>query len=89
MSIVQVLAPDEIEPVLAGDLRLMDCETGSPQDVTVDGAMRDLYRRRLRAWQAEIGAYCRRHDARYITTQTTRPLGELVLQDFRQAGMIR
>jgi uncharacterized protein (DUF58 family) len=88
-TVIQVLAPDELEPVLAGDLRLVDCETGSTQDVTVDSAMRDLYRRRLHAWQAETGAYCRRHNVRYIATQTTRRLDELVLQDLRRAGVIR
>jgi uncharacterized protein (DUF58 family) len=88
-TIIQVLAPDEVEPALAGDLRLTDCETDSPQDVTVDGAMRDLYRRRLRAWQDEIGAYCRSHNVRYVVAQTTRRLDELVLQDLRQAGVIR
>ncbi len=88
-TVIQVLASDEVEPVLAGDLRLVDCETGSAQDVTVDGATRDLYRRRLHAWQAEIGADCRRYDVRYITTQTTRRLDELVLQDLRRAGVIR
>jgi len=88
-TVIQVLAPDEVEPVLAGDLRLVDCETGSAQDVTVDGAMRNLYRRRLLAWQAEIGAYCRRYDVRYIATQTTRRLDELVLQDLRRARVIR
>jgi len=89
VTIIQVLAPDEVEPALAGDLRLVDCETDSPQDVTVDGAMRDLYRRRLRAWQDEIGAHCRSHNVRYVATQTTRRLDELVLQDLRQAGVIR
>lgn len=89
VTIVQVLAPDEVEPALAGDLRLVDCETDSPQDVTVDGAMRDSYRRRLRAWQAEIGAFCRSHNMRYVAIQTTRRLDELVLQDLRRAGVIR
>jgi len=89
VTLIQVLAPDEMEPALAGDLRLVDCETDSPQDVTVDGAMRDLYRRRLRAWQAEIGAYCRSHNVRYIAVETTRRLDELVLQDLRRVGVIR
>jgi len=89
ITIIQVLAPDEVEPMLAGDLRLMDCETDLPQDVTVDSAMHDLYRRRLHAWQAEIGAYCRSHNVRYIAAQTTQQLDELVLQDLRRAGTIR
>ena len=89
VTIVQTLAPNEVEPDLAGDLRLVDCETDAPQDVTMDGAMRDLYRRRLRAWQAEIGAYCRSHAVRYLATQTAAPLDKVVLQDLRQVGVIR
>ncbi|MEK7278996.1 MAG: DUF58 domain-containing protein, partial [Chloroflexota bacterium] len=47
VGIMHILAPEEIDPPLAGDLRLLDSETGDPQDVSVDGPMRDLYTRRV------------------------------------------
>jgi len=38
--VIHVLAPDEVEPPLGGDLRLLDVETGEPQEVTIDARMR-------------------------------------------------
>ncbi|NJK36268.1 MAG: hypothetical protein HC919_15815 [Oscillatoriales cyanobacterium SM2_2_1] len=58
--LIQVLSPDEVNPPMNGDLRLIDIETGIPQDVTIDGAMLDLYQKRLLAWQEEIGEFCLR-----------------------------
>ncbi len=57
VTVIQVLSPDEVNPEITGDLKLIDIETGIPQDVTVDEGMRDLYISRLQAWQAEISAY--------------------------------
>jgi uncharacterized protein (DUF58 family) len=40
--VIHVLHDDEIEPAYSGDLKLVDVETGSFQEVTIDGAMRAL-----------------------------------------------
>ena len=53
VAVIHTLSPDEVEPPLGGDLRLLDVETGDPQEVTIDGGMRALYRRRLAAWRDE------------------------------------
>ena len=48
---LHVLSPDELDPPLEGDLRLVDSETGEGIDVTVDLATLDAYRARLAAWK--------------------------------------
>ncbi len=87
--VVHLLSPDEVEPPLAGDLRLLDVETGDPQEVSIDGSMRDLYRRRLEAWQDEIRAACRARNARYVPLVTDAPLERVVLRDLRQHGVVK
>jgi uncharacterized protein (DUF58 family) len=89
VAIVHVLAPDEVEPPLAGDLRLLDVETGEPQEVTIDGGMRSLYRRRLAAWRDEIRATCRRRDVHYVPVETDTPFERVVLYDLRRAGLVK
>jgi uncharacterized protein (DUF58 family) len=89
VAIVHVLAPDEVEPPLAGDLRLLDVETGEPQEVTIDGGMRALYRSRLAAWQDEIRATCRSRDVHYVPVETDTPFERVVLYDLRRVGLVR
>jgi uncharacterized protein (DUF58 family) len=89
VAIVHVLSPDEVEPPLGGDLRLLDVETGEPQEVTIDGGMRALYRRRLEEWQDEIRATCRARDAHYIPVVTDTPFDRVVLYDLRRVGLVR
>ncbi len=89
VAIVHVLSPDEVEPPLAGDLRLLDVETGDPQEVTIDGGMRSLYRRRLQAWRDEIQATCRARDVHYVPVETDTSFDRVLLYDLRRAGVVR
>ena len=50
---VQILAPDELNPVTYGDLRLVDSETGGMQEVTFG-------RFRLKAYQQTVHKFCQR-----------------------------
>lgn len=89
IAIVHVLSPDEIDPPLAGDLKLIDAETGSAQEVSVDGGLREAYRQRVIAWRSEAQVFCRARGARYLTVQTDRPWDEVMLYDMRRAGMVK
>ena len=89
VSAIQILSPDEVNPVLTGDLKLIDVETGAPQDVTVDESMRALYITRLQAWQAEIDAYCTRRGMHYIAADTGTPWEQLILSELRQARVVQ
>ncbi len=88
MAVLHLLAPDEMDPPLAGDLRLVDSETGAGQDVTLDGGLRDLYRRRVQAWRLEIEAYCAKRRVHYVPVVTDLPWDELVLSQLRRRGLI-
>jgi len=87
--VIHVLSPDEVEPPLGGDLRLLDVETGDHQEVTIDGGMRGLYSRRLAAWRAEIRATCRTRDVHYLPIETDAPFDRVVLYDLRRSGVVR
>ncbi len=89
IAILHVLSPDEVEPPLGGDLRLLDVETGLPQEVTIDGGMRALYRCRLEEWRDEIRATCRARDAHYVPVVTDTPFDRVVLYDLRRAGVVK
>lgn len=87
--VVHLLSPDEVDPPLGGDLRLLDVETGDPQEVSIDGGLRDLYHHRLVTWQDEIRAACQARDARYVPLTTDRPLEGVVIKELRQYGIVK
>ncbi|MBP7690846.1 MAG: DUF58 domain-containing protein [Anaerolineales bacterium] len=89
VAVLHLLAPEELDPPLAGDLRLVDIETGAAQDVTLDGGLRDLYRRRVQTWRDEIEAHCLKRRITYVPVSTAVPWDELVLYQLRQRGLIR
>jgi uncharacterized protein (DUF58 family) len=89
VAILHVLSPDELEPPLAGDLRLMDVETGMPQEVTVDATMRDLYKRRLESWRDGLRAECLRRGVHYVPVETSTPWEKVILYDLRRVGVVR
>ena len=87
--IIHVLSPEEFEPPLVGDLRLVDIETGQPQDVSVDNEMRQLYRKRLESWLQEIQGDCQKRGARYLRINTSQPWDRVILQEMRQSGVVK
>jgi uncharacterized protein (DUF58 family) len=89
VNLLQVLAPDEIDPPLAGDLRLVDVENGQTQEVSLDGGMRDLYRRRVQAWQEEILSDCRKRRIRYLPLDSSVAWDKVVLYDLRKSGVVK
>lgn len=89
VAVLHTLSPDEVEPPLGGDLRLLDVETGDPQEVTIDGGMRARYRRRLTGWRDEIQSACHARDARYVPVETDTPFDRVVLYDLRRAGLLK
>ncbi len=89
VALVHVLSPQEVTPPLAGDLRLIDVETGQAQEVTVDAAMRQVYHQRLTAWRDEIRDECLRRGAHYFALQTDEPWERLILSDMRRVGLVK
>lgn len=89
VALVHVLSPDEIEPPLVGDLRLVDVETGGAQEVSIDGGMRDLYVKRVHEWRENIRAECVRRNVHYVPVETSTPWEKVILYDLRRLGIVR
>lgn len=89
VNVLHLLSPDEIEPNLAGDLRLHDVETGQTQDMTIDPAMRRLYRRRFDAWRTAIERHCFSRNINYITLTTALAFETVIFGYLQQRGFVR
>jgi uncharacterized protein (DUF58 family) len=89
VALIQALSPDEVDPEITGDLRLLDVETGIPQEVTIDAEMRGLYLERLLTWREEIGEFCLKRGIHFVTAETSMPWEEMVLFELRRVGVVR
>lgn len=74
VALVQVVAPDEIEPAFEGDWTLEDAETGAAVEVTMDAAAIEAYVLRFTGLCEELRAWARRHAAAYVRVRTDEPL---------------
>lgn len=89
IAVIQVLSPDEVKPQISGDLRLIDVETGTPQEVSIDPGILDLYRQRFEAWQNQIAAFCVRRGIHFVMVETSMPWEQLLLMELRRLGVVR
>jgi uncharacterized protein (DUF58 family) len=89
VGFLQVLSTDEVDPPIGGDLRLVDVETNQPQEVTIDGGMRDLYMRRFQAWREGIQADCMRRGVHFISVVTDTAWEKVILFNLRRLGAVK
>jgi len=89
LYVIQVLSPQELSPELSGDLKLVDIEDGDAAEVTVSAALLDYYKRNVSAFCNELKAFCTRRGATYVRTTSSEPVGPLVLNYLRRAGLLR
>jgi uncharacterized protein (DUF58 family) len=89
VAILHVLSPDEVTPPMAGDLRLVDVETGRAQEVSIDATMREIYEERLNAWLDDIRNTCGKRGVHYIMATSDTPYERVMLYDLRRLGVVR
>ena len=89
LYVVQMLSPQELEPDLSGDLKLIDVEDLDTAEVTISGALLKYYRRVLTAYCNEIRDFCTRRGATYALTNSAEPVEKLVLNYLRRRGLLR
>jgi uncharacterized protein (DUF58 family) len=88
ITVLQVLSPDELDPPLEGDLRLIDVETGRPVEVTADFDLLSRYRENVRDWFDEIRQFCSRRGISYVQVDTSVPFERLIFHFLQQRGVL-
>jgi uncharacterized protein (DUF58 family) len=89
VGILHLLSPDEVQPPLAGDLKLVDVETGEDAEISLDGMTLAAYQERLRGWQAELAAFSASRGIHYVPVTTDVAWEQLVLRTLRAEGVLK
>jgi len=86
---IQVLAPEEYEPEISGDLKLVDCETGDMVEVTVSPALMKRYEQRRDEYIEQVRKACLARGIGHFVTQSNHPVDRLTLELLRRGGMVK
>lgn len=88
LIVMHILSPDELDPPLEGDLRLVDSETGDRVDITADLATIDAYRERLAAWKADFADTAAKRRASYVDLSSDVNLADLMFAELRRRRVL-
>ena len=89
MVIVHVLAADELQPDLIGDLDLVDSETGVRVPVSLSPDALRRYEQLARAWADGIARRCHQLGAGYVRVLDDDDVEQVLLARWRAAGVLR
>jgi uncharacterized protein (DUF58 family) len=89
VTILHVLAPEEVHPPMSGDLTLIDRETGNEVAITLNQEALDKYEERFRTWARALESFCSRHDVVYQRIQTGERLESVLFDSLRRRGVLR
>jgi len=90
--VIQILAPEEIEPSshgLEGDLRLEDAETGEECEVTVTAPLIERYQENLERYCETLRMQCTRIGAGNVRVSTDVDIELLLVEYLRNRGLLR
>ncbi|MBX7103723.1 MAG: DUF58 domain-containing protein [Gemmataceae bacterium] len=87
--VIHILAPEEIDPTIAGDVKLIDAEDGDAAEITVSRPLLDRYRRNLDAFRGGLHDFCSRRGITCIFAPSDTPFEGLVLNYLRRKGLVR
>ncbi|MFM1769001.1 MAG: hypothetical protein RJA22_1530 [Verrucomicrobiota bacterium] len=87
VTAVQILAPEELNPTAFGDLRLVDAETGQPQEVTFGRYRLKAYRRTVDNYVQRLREFCSRRGIRFLSIPSDADLQALLLRQLRAGAL--
>jgi hypothetical protein len=87
--VIQILSQEEIDPELAGDLKLVDIEDDDVAEITVSGPLLRRYKENLATYRAALHQFCTRRGITCLFTSNQVPFDRLVLSYLRHHGLVK
>lgn len=85
---LQVLSPQELEPTLAGDLKLKDIEDADTAEVTISAPLLKRYKMNLAAYTQALREFCVRRQITQITARSDAAVDQLLLGAMKTRGVL-
>jgi uncharacterized protein (DUF58 family) len=88
-AVLQLLAPQELEPDWSGDFRLKDAESGEEREFTSTPLTKAAYLRALEQRSQQLERAALRRGLRFALLKTDQPVEDMVQRTMRRIGLIR
>ncbi len=82
---IQILAPEELNPVAFGDLKLVDSETGHAQEVTFGRYRLKAYRQTVARYIKRLEEFCRARGITFFSVSSDARIEDFLLKQLRRA----
>lgn len=86
---VHVLAPEEMDPALSGDLKLIDSETEAFAEVSMSRALMKRYLKNRNGFCESVRRYCMARGIGYFLAPSDSSVESMTLDVLRRGGMVR
>lgn len=91
--LVQVLTPEECDPVYDGRLTLLDSEASAADDpknmkLRITRGMQKAYAQALSDLKADIKSFCNSRGAEFISVSTDRPIERVLFEELLKVGIM-
>jgi len=87
--IIQILSPQELNPLISGNVKLVDIETGGAKELTVNQKVIDYYKKNLEDFIEKLHNFCARRGAYHIISSTSVPFDRLILDTLKRGELVR
>lgn len=87
--IIHLLCEEDLDPVYAGDLELVDRESGERLTVSVTDDVADTYRARVRTWRDQVKTTTSGSGGMYVAVDAKDDIEDVLLTTWRRAGVLR
>jgi hypothetical protein len=89
VALLQILAPDELEPDIQGDWRLRDSEGVGNVDVSISPGVLAAYRQRLAAFTQELASFAHSYAMTYALIPADTAIIDVVQRLLRQVELVK
>lgn len=87
--LIHLLSPEELDPKLVGDLKLVDREDGDIREISVSQQLLKRYQQTLSAFIDQAKSFCNRRSIAYVPARSDQAVELLINQYLRQRGLVR
>ena len=91
--LIQVLSPEEAEPMYDGRINLIDSESTDPADfrnmkLRITKSMLDSYNKALKDYTDDMHEFCKKRDVGLVTVRTDEPIERVLFGDLLKVGIM-
>ena len=86
---IQILSPQEIEPDVSADWRLVDSETEDTLDISSSADLLALYQEYRQRLENDLALLCQRRQGRFLPVSSTTPVESVLFDQLRRRGWIK